>query len=77
MGLYSVKYETYDRQKAMGYIACMIASSYFKETPKSRRVRTWRLDYAEMKENPKYENEAYADTLMEDPGVEFLIANQP
>ena len=74
MGLYSVKYGTYDRQKAIGYIAYMIASSYFKETPKNRWVLTWRLDYAEMKENQKYENEAYADTLMERLGEKFLTA---
>ena len=74
MGLYSVKYGTYDRQKAMGYIAYMIASSYFKETPKNRWVRTWRLEYAEMKENQKYENEAYADTLMGHLGENFLAA---
>ena len=74
MGLYSVNYTTYNKQKAMGYITYMIASSYFKETPKNRWVQTWRLDYAEIKENQKYEKETYVDTLMGRLGKEFLAA---
>ena len=72
MGLYSVKYDTYDSQKAMGYIAYMMAGSYFARTEPKPVFETWRLNYAEMNDRQKEEKEAFADAQMLRLGEDFL-----
>ena len=72
MGMYSVKYSAYDRQKAVGYIAYMMVGSYFYKAEPNSTIGVWRLHYAEMDSAGKYELEEQADMMMESFGTDFL-----
>ena len=74
MGMYSVNLGVYNKQKAIGYIAYMIIGSYFEKTRPGFVFRNWKLDYAELSDQQKFEKEELADRLMGRLGEEFLTA---
>ena len=73
MGITSVNYSAYSKQKAMAYAAYMITGSAFKKVETNlAAVSSFKLHYCEMKPEMQYEYEEEADGLTSALGRLFL-----